>query len=117
MRLFKLLILALCFTACSNNPETTVIFPSLQQPGKATAINEGDKYILSNNLLSAEYIVENSNLKFNGSDALQLAPGSELFTITLADSSVIKASEMTMGTPHLISLMIFRHHQKLYIEL
>ena len=104
MRLFKLLILALCFTACSNNPETTVIFPSLQQPEKAIATNEGEKYILSNNLLKAEYILENGNLKFNGSEALQLANGSELFTITLADSTIVKSSEMTMTAPQLIPL-------------
>ncbi|MBQ7819410.1 MAG: hypothetical protein IJ341_06890 [Bacteroidales bacterium] len=97
MRLFKLLILALCITACSTNPEATVIFPSLQQAGKATATNEGEKYILSNNLLKAEYLLENGNLKFNGSNALQLAPANDLFYITLGDSTIVKSSEMTMS--------------------
>ena len=104
MKIFKILLLAICFTACSTKPEATVVFPSLQQPEKAIATNEGEKYILSNNLLKAEYILENGNLKFNGSEALQLANGSELFTITLADSTIVKSSEMTMTAPQLIPL-------------
>ena len=104
MKIFKILLLAICFTACSTKPEATVVFPSLQQPEKAIATNEGEKYILSNNLLKAEYILENGNLKFNGSEALQLANGSELFTITRADSTIVKSSEMTMTAPQLIPL-------------
>ena len=104
MKIFKILLLAICFTACSTKPEATVVFPSLQQPKKAIATNEGEKYILSNNLLKAEYLLENGNLKFNGSEALQLAHGSELFTITLADSTIVKSSEMTMTAPQLIPL-------------
>lgn len=97
MKIFKILLLALCFTACSTKPVATVVFPSLQQPEKSTATNEGEKYILSNNLLKAEYILENGNLKFNGSNALQLAPTNDLFYITLGDSSIVKSSEMTMS--------------------
>ena len=97
MKIFKILLLAICFTACSTKPEATVVFPSLQQPEKAIATNEGEKYILSNNLLKAEYLLENGNLKFNGSDALQLTPTNDLFYITLGDSSIVKSSEMTMS--------------------
>ena len=97
MKIFKILLLAICFTACSTKPEATVAFPSLQQPEKAIATNEGEKYILSNNLLKAEYLLENGNLKFNGSDALQLTPTNDLFYITLGDSSIVKSSEMTMS--------------------
>lgn len=97
MKLLKTLFLAMLLVACSPQQNSGVKFPALEQPGKATAVVNGDSFTLSNNLLSAEYATEEGTLKFNGCEALQLAPANDLFYITLADSTIVKSSEMTMS--------------------
>ena len=87
MKLLKALVLALIFVACSPTQESSVKFPSEEQPGKATAIVEGESYTLSNELISANYAIKNGVLSFEGCEALQLAPSKDLFSITLGDST------------------------------
>ena len=76
----------------------SVQFPSTEQPGQAQATSESTKWTLYNNLLEVEFIMSNGDLYFNGCEALQLAPGSEPFSITLGNGTIVKASEMTMSS-------------------
>jgi len=84
----------------------TVKFPSTEQPGQAQATSESTKWTLYNNLLEVEFIMSNGDLFFNGSEALQLAPGSEPFSITLGNGTTVKASEMTMSSQPVISNLV-----------
>ena len=104
MKLFKALILALVFVACTPSEKSGVKYPSEEQPGIALATTDGDSYTLSNKLISASYSIENGVLSFNGSKALQLAPSKDLFSITLGDSTIVKSSEMKMGLPAMETL-------------
>ena len=73
-----------------------VIFPGEVQAGIAQLATSGGVYTLSNDLLSVQFIKEGSTLKFGGCPQLNLLSGSELFSIALADGSVIPASAMTL---------------------
>ncbi len=74
----------------------TVIFPGETQPGIA-AISESDGiYTLSNDLLSASFISDGTTLRFNGCEAMNLHPGTELFKIVLGNHTEILASDMTL---------------------
>ena len=59
MKLFKALILALVFVACTPSEKSGVKYPSEEQPGIALATTDGDSYTLSNKLISASYSIEN----------------------------------------------------------
>ncbi|MBQ7819409.1 MAG: T9SS type A sorting domain-containing protein [Bacteroidales bacterium] len=81
----------------------SVEFPSIEKPGQAQAVSESTRWVLYNNLLEAEFIMSNGDLYFNGCEALQLDGGSEPFTITLGNGTIVKASEMTMSSQPVIS--------------
>lgn len=81
-----------------------VIFPQAEQPGVAVATQNGDSYVLSNDLFTATFTKENETLIFSGSDALHLLGGTELFKITLGDGTEVPASAMTLGTVAIESL-------------
>lgn len=81
-----------------------VIFPQAEQPGVAVATQNGDSYVLSNDLFTATFTKENGTLKFSGSDALHLSGGTELFKLTLGDGTEVPASAMTLGTVAIESL-------------
>lgn len=74
----------------------TVIFPGITQPGVAAVSETDGVYTLSNDLLSASFISDGTTLKFNGCEAMNLKPGTELFVITLGDGTKVNASDMTM---------------------
>lgn len=83
----------------------SVKFPSLDQPGTAQISTGANSWTLYNNLLSAEYVLTNGDLFFNGCEELQLAPGSEPFKITLGNGTVVKASDMAMtSSPTIVNL-------------
>ncbi len=75
----------------------SVIFPQAQQPGIANVTEDGTTYTLSNDLLSASYTLQDGKLVFGGCEAMDLEPGTELFTIELSGGTKVKASEMTLG--------------------
>lgn len=74
----------------------TVIFPGQTQPGIAAVSESNGIYTLSNNLLSASFISDGITLKFNGCEAMNLQPGTEIFKIVLGDLTEIPASAMTL---------------------
>ena len=75
-----------------------VIFPQEKQPGIAIAAVsvDGNEYSISNDLFTAKFIKNDGKLFFNGCSELGLLPGSELFTVQLADGTEIPASEFTI---------------------
>ena len=73
-----------------------VIFPQEKQPGTAAISVNGNEYSVSNDLFTAKFIKNDGKLFFNGCSELGLLPGSELFTVQLADGTVIPASEFTI---------------------
>ena len=74
-----------------------MIFPQEKQPGAAAIASEGNTYSLSNELLAVDFVKENGTLVFGGCEALGLVAGSEVFSVQLANGTVIPASEFTLG--------------------
>lgn len=83
----------------------SVQFPQAQQPGMAQMESDGTTFTLSNDLLSASFVREGATLKFGGCEAMNLEPGTELFTIALSGGKTVKASEMTLGNVRTVALM------------
>ena len=81
-----------------------VVFPQEQQAGTAVSSEDNGVYTLKNDLLEASFVKQNGTLLFNGSDALNLKAGSELFTIVLGDGTSFAASEMTLESVELEDL-------------
>ena len=100
MKSFRTLLAALLsFVILCPSPVSAqkVIFPQEKQPGTAAVTVNGNEYAVSNDLFTAKFIKNNGKLLFNGCDELGLLPGSELFTVQLADGTVIPASEFVLG--------------------
>ena len=92
-RAFGLLMACLPMTATLE--AQTVIFPQKQQAGKAQLKQKGKNYVLQNKLLKAAFTQNaQGQLLFNGCETLNLQPGTELFTLVLGDSTLVRASEM-----------------------
>lgn len=85
-------------TACLLSGQTitaqSVIFPQEKQAGNASLVVERDVYTLQNDLLKAHFVAKNNHLFFDGCEQLGLLPGSELFSILLADGREVPASSM-----------------------
>ena len=75
-----------------------VIFPQLQQAGKATSSVCGETYTLSNDLFTASFILNNGKLSFGGCEVMGLKPSEDLFSIRLANEKEVTSSEMTLGS-------------------
>lgn len=75
----------------------SVIFPQIQQPGKAVVSADEECYTLSNDLFAARFHKQGSRLLFDGCEALGLQAGTELFKIKLGDGKEISASEMALN--------------------
>ena len=100
MKSFKTLLTALLsFVILCPSPVSAqkVIFPQEKQPGTAAVAVSGNEYAVSNDLFTARFIKNDGKLLFNGCDELGLLPGSELFTVQLANGTVIPASEFVLG--------------------
>ena len=78
------------------------VYPAQQEiVGEANLdVNVGSTkttYTFSNEVLAAQFVKKNGTLKFNGSTAMNLKPGTELFTIKFGNgSTVVNASDMTL---------------------
>ena len=81
-----------------------VIFPQKSQPGAAHSGVEGDVYTLRNDLFTASFKKQDGSLVFNGCEAMNLKPGSELFRVTLGDGTEASSSEMTVKNVQTASL-------------
>lgn len=74
----------------------SVIFPQEKQAGYAHLVAEQGIYTLQNDLLKAKFAVKNGHLMFAGCEELGLLPGTEVFSILLADGREVPASNMLM---------------------
>lgn len=95
-------------TVCSLSGQTmtaqSVIFPQEKQAGYASLVVERDVYTLQNDLLKAHFVAKNNHLFFNGCEQLGLLPGSELFSILLADGREVPASSMNLKSVEELNL-------------
>lgn len=95
-------------TACLLSGQTmtaqSVIFPQEKQAGNASLVAERGVYTLQNDLLKANFVAKNNHLFFNGCEQLGLLPGSELFSILLADGREVPASSMYLKSVEELNL-------------
>ncbi len=96
-------------TACLLSGQTmtaqSVIFPQEKQAGNASLVAERGVYTLQNDLLKAHFVAKNNHLFFNGCEQLGLLPGSELFSILLADGREVPASSMNLKSVEELNLI------------
>ena len=95
-------------TACLLSGQTmtaqSVIFPQEKQAGNASLVVERGIYTLQNDLLKAHFVAKNNHVFFNGCEQLGLLPGSELFSILLADGREVPASSMNLKSVEELNL-------------
>ena len=95
-------------TACLLSGQTmtaqSVIFPQEKQAGNASLVAERGVYTLQNDLLKAHFVAKNNHLFFDGCEQLGLLPGSELFSILLADGREVPASSSLKGSVEELNL-------------
>lgn len=89
-------IVAACLLSGSAVRAQSVIFPQEKQAGLAVLTVGQGTYTLQNELLKAQFSVQNRHLRFEGCEQLGLLPGTELFIIRLADGRDIPASALTL---------------------
>lgn len=91
---------------CLPTSPAEVTFPG-PAPGTASAEQDASGYTLSNNILTAKFILRNGSLSFGGMTS-KLGPvakaGDELFIINLQDGRSIKSSELKAGNVKFVSL-------------
>ena len=95
-------------TACLLSGQTmtaqSVIFPQEKQAGNASLVAERGVYTLQNDLLKAHFVAKNNHLFFDGCEQLGLLPGSELFSILLADGREVPSSSMNLKSVEELNL-------------
>ena len=89
-------LLTVCLLSWQTMTAQSVIFPQEKQAGNASLVAERGVYTLQNDLLKANFVAKNNHLFFNGCEQLGLLPGSELFSILLADGREVPASSMNL---------------------
>ncbi len=93
-RVFSLLVFAVALSLHVSAQK--VIFPQEQQAGEATSAVVGDTYTLSNDLLSASFVLTDGKLTFGGCEAMGLKPSDDLFGIRLGSGTEVASSAMTL---------------------
>ncbi len=96
--LFLLAFFALSLIGQAQTAYRAKVYPQQQETcGTASISHDGNTYTLSNALFAATFRHEGDKLYFDGSEALGLLDGTELFTLRLGtESKVVNASEMTL---------------------
>ena len=106
MKFFKTTIALATLLGCLPTSPAEVAFPG-PAPGTASAEQSASGYTLSNNILTAKFILRNGSLSFGGMTS-KLGPvakaGDELFIINLQDGRSIKSSELKAGNVKFVSL-------------
>ena len=106
MKFFKTTIAMATLLGCLPTSPAEVAFPG-PAPGTASAEQSASGYTLSNNILTAKFILRNGSLSFGGMTS-KLGPvakaGDELFIINLQDGRSIKSSELKAGNVKFVSL-------------
>ncbi len=84
---------------------TPVVYPAQQEAVGAAVANEADGvYTLSNNVLAASFVRLGDMLYFGGSKAMDLAAGTEVFTVAFGNGDNVPASAMTLKSLELQDL-------------
>ena len=84
-----------------------VLFPAQQEAvGEAKTAKSGDAYTLSNKVLAASFVKMGNALYFGGSKAMDLLPGTEIFTVAFGAGDVVPASAMTLGEVEFVDLAV-----------
>ncbi len=104
LKLKTTLAAAIAATCLFSISAQAVKFPQPAQPGEAHSQQQGNQYVLSNDLFSASFSNDNGKVTFNGAPSMGLLPGSELFEILLGDSTLIPASQMTVSNLRITDL-------------
>ncbi|MFQ9730878.1 MAG: hypothetical protein ACLR2F_09355 [Akkermansia muciniphila] len=106
MKFFKTPLVMATLLGCLPTSPAEVAFPG-PAPGTASAEQDASGYTLSNNILTAKFILRNGSLSFGGMTS-KLGPvakaGDELFIINLQDGRSIKSSELKAGNVKFVSL-------------
>lgn len=106
MKFFKTTIAMATLLGCLPTSPAEIAFPG-PAPGTASAEQSASGYTLSNNILTAKFILRNGSLSFGGMTS-KLGPvakaGDELFIINLQDGRSIKSSELKAGNVKFVSL-------------
>ena len=106
MKFFKTTIAMTTLLGCLPTSPAEVAFPG-PAPGTASAEQSASGYTLSNNILTAKFILRNGSLSFGGMTS-KLGPvakaGDELFIINLQDGRSLKSSELKAGNVKFVSL-------------
>ena len=101
MKFFKTTIALATLLGCLPTSPAEVAFPG-PAPGTASAEQSASGYTLSNNILTAKFILRNGSLSFGGMTS-KLGPvakaGDELFIINLQDGRSIKTSNSSPFSP------------------
>lgn len=97
--LFFLLLLLLAAKISAQ-----ILYPAQQQPGKAKIEANENLFTLSNNLFAADFLVDDNQFRFLGSEVLGLAETADIFLITFADGTTIGASQMLRKKLSLVEL-------------
>lgn len=99
MKFFKTTIAMTTLLGCLPTSPAEVAFPG-PAPGTASAEQSASGYTLSNNILTAKFILRNGSLSFGGMTS-KLGPvakaGGDLFIINLQDGRSIKSSDLKAG--------------------
>ena len=90
------------FATLPTQPDTepytnAVLYPAQQTAvGEAKAEEQDGVYTLYNKVLAASYIHAGNAIYFGGSEAMDLEPGTELFTVAFGAGDNVPASAMTL---------------------
>lgn len=99
------LFLLLLITFPNFASAKSVIFPSRTQAGTANITPTTNGWEFSNALFSASFLkTPEGKLFFNGSTALSLEAGTEIFQIVLGNGTKVNASQMTWGAIEAVDL-------------
>lgn len=106
-RVMKLCLMAAFLTMTSThiaaqNTYEPAVYPMQQTSVGYASLSETEeggatRYTFSNNLFQASFLRQGNSILFDGCEAMNLQPGTEIFTVKLGNgSTVVNASEMTL---------------------
>ena len=96
--------ITVAYATIPEQPTTTaytnaVLYPAQQDAvGEAKLATTADTYTLYNNVLAASFVKANDALYFAGSNAMNLLPGTEVFTVAFGSGDNVPASAMTLNS-------------------
>ena len=102
--------ITVAYATIPEQPATTaytnaVLYPAQQDAvGEAKVATTADTYTLYNNVLAASFVKANNSLYFAGSNAMNLLPGTEIFTVAFGSGDNVPASAMTLNSVEMQTL-------------